>query len=421
MLPRLAMRVLRSTDPKALWKFSWLFGFKGMLSVQRFKQRAKQGVYFPPFLYLSILNSCNLRCQGCWVDVKSPRESIELERLHRLINEAKSHGNSFFGLLGGEPFMHPQLLDLVEQQSDAYFQIFTNGQLITDKAAERLRRAGNATPLISIEGREVVSDQRRGKKDVFARTLRGLDTAIRHRLLTGVATSVCQSNIRDLLNESWIEELIGRGVHYVWFHSYRPVGPIMHEDLGLSRGQLVETRQFITEMRAKKPIGIVDAYYDHDGQALCPMATGISHHVNPKGGVEPCPIIQFANESIDDDRGIYRTLTESSFLKDFRETTARKTRGCVMLERPDLVEDLVKKHAAADGTIRQTAMKELQAMKPRHSQWLPGDEIPEKHWMYRWAKRFFYTDFGAYNRLETVKPLSDSVGQDEKQLSTLHS
>ena len=415
------MRVLRSTDPKALWKFSWLFGFKGMLSVQRFKRRAKQGVYFPPFLYLSILNSCNLRCQGCWVDVKSPRESIELERLHRLINEAKSHGNSFFGLLGGEPFMHPQLLDLVEQQSDAYFQIFTNGQLITDKAAERLRRAGNATPLISIEGREVVSDQRRGKKDVFARTLRGLDTAIRHRLLTGVATSVCQSNIRDLLNESWIDELIGRGVHYVWFHSYRPVGPIMHEDLGLSRGQLVETRQFITEMRAKKPIGIVDAYYDHDGQALCPMATGISHHVNPKGGVEPCPIIQFANESIDDDRGIYRTLTESSFLKDFRETTASETRGCVMLERPDLVEDLVKKHAAADGTIRQTAMKELQAMKPRHSQWLPGDEIPEKHWMYRWAKRFFYTDFGAYNRLETVKPLSDSVGQDEKQLSTLHS
>lgn len=415
------MRVLRSTDPKALWKFSWLFGFKGMLSVQRFKRRAQQGVYFPPFLYLSILNSCNLRCQGCWVDVESPRESIELERLHRLINEAKSHGNSFFGLLGGEPFMHPQLLDLVEQQSDAYFQIFTNGQLITDKVADRLRRAGNATPLISIEGREVVSDQRRGKKDVFARTLRGLDTAIRHRLLTGVATSVCQSNIRDLLNESWIDELIDRGVHYVWFHSYRPVGPMMNEDLGLSREQLVETRQFITEMRAKKPIGIVDAYYDHDGQALCPMATGISHHVNPKGGVEPCPIIQFANESIDDDRGIYRTLTESSFLKDFRETTARETRGCVMLERPDLVEDLVKKHAAGDGTIRQTAMQELQAMKPRHSQWLPGDEIPEKHWMYRWAKRFFYTDFGAYDRLEKVKPLSDTVGQDEKPLSTLHS
>ena len=119
----------------------------------------------------------------------------------------------------------------------------------------------------------------------------------------------------------------------------------------------------ITEMRAKKPIAIVDAYYDHEGNALCPMATGISHHVNPKGGIEPCPIIQFANESIDDERGIYRTLTESKFLKDFREATANETRGCIMLERPDLVENLIERNGAKDVTIRQTALQELQSMK----------------------------------------------------------
>ncbi|MDA0749948.1 MAG: radical SAM protein [Verrucomicrobia bacterium] len=408
------MRVVRTTDPKALMKFAWLFGIKGMLSVERFKRRAKKGIYFPPFLYLSIINSCNLRCQGCWVDVESPRESIDIKRLNRLINDAKTHGNSFFGLLGGEPFMHPQLLDVLAHQQDAYFQIFTNGQLITDKVAARLRELGNATPLISIEGREVVSDQRRGKKDVFNRTLKGLDTAIRHKLLTGVATSVCKSNIRDLLTESWLDELIDRGVHYVWFHSYRPVGPMMHEDLGLTREELVETRQFITEMRTKKPIAIVDAYYDHNGNALCPMATGISHHVNPKGGIEPCPIIQFASESIDDERGIYNTLTQSKFLKDFREATARETRGCVMLERPDLVEELIERHDAKDVTIRQTALKELQAMKPRHSQWLPGDEIPEKHWMYRWAKRFFYTDFGVYQNIRNMKPLHEQNGHSNE-------
>lgn len=414
MLPELTMRVVRTTDPKALMKFAWLFGIKGMLSVERFKRRAKKGIYFPPFLYLSIINSCNLRCQGCWVDVESPRESIDIKRLNRLINDAKTHGNSFFGLLGGEPFMHPQLLDVLAHQQDAYFQIFTNGQLITDKVAARLRELGNATPLISIEGREVVSDQRRGKKDVFNRTLKGLDTAIRHKLLTGVATSVCKSNIRDLLTESWLDELIDRGVHYVWFHSYRPVGPMMHEDLGLTREELVETRQFITEMRTKKPIAIVDAYYDHNGNALCPMATGISHHVNPKGGIEPCPIIQFASESIDDERGIYNTLTQSKFLKDFREATARETRGCVMLERPDLVEELIERHDAKDVTIRQTALKELQAMKPRHSQWLPGDEIPEKHWMYRWAKRFFYTDFGVYQNIRNMKPLHEQNGHSNE-------
>ena len=46
----LVNRVWRSTDKRLLWKFAWNFGFKGMLSVQRFKRRLKKGQVFPPFL-----------------------------------------------------------------------------------------------------------------------------------------------------------------------------------------------------------------------------------------------------------------------------------------------------------------------------------------------------------------------------------
>src|SRR5438876_3706830 len=193
MLFNLTTRILRTTDPRLLWKFAWNFGVKGILSVEKFKRRIKRGDYFPPFLYLSIINSCNLRCQGCWVDVEE-KDAIDLEALNRTITEAKRHGNAFFGILGGEPFMHPQLLELLAAHPDCYFQIFTNGQLITEKVARRLREIGNSTPLISIEGREIVSDERRGKKDVFARTLRGLENSINAGLLTGVATSVCRTN-----------------------------------------------------------------------------------------------------------------------------------------------------------------------------------------------------------------------------------
>ena len=34
------------------------------------------GEYFPPFLYISIINSCNLRCQGCWVDVDGAAQKM---------------------------------------------------------------------------------------------------------------------------------------------------------------------------------------------------------------------------------------------------------------------------------------------------------------------------------------------------------
>jgi MoaA/NifB/PqqE/SkfB family radical SAM enzyme len=396
MLPRLATRIVRTVNTRCLWKAAWNFGVKGMLSVERFKRRIKRGEYFPPFLYLSIINSCNLRCQGCWVDVEAERNTIDLETLHRTISDAKEHGNSFFGLLGGEPFMHPQLLDLLAAHPDCYFQVFTNGQFITEKVAARLRELGNATPLVSIEGREITSDVRRGNKDVFNRTLRGLDHCLKAGLLTGVATSVCQSNIEELLTESWLDELIDRGVHYVWFHTYRPVGPKPNFDLALRPEQLVRVRRFIVEVRAKSPIAIVDAYYGHDGKALCPMSTGVSHHVSPKGDIEPCPIIQFAMENIRDSRGVFETMRSSPFLKDFRELSAQATRGCVVLERPDLVKELVVKHGARDTTMRGTAMAELEAMTPRFSQWLPGEEIPEKHWMYRLAKKHWFGDFGAY-------------------------
>ncbi|MBI5692902.1 MAG: radical SAM protein [Verrucomicrobia bacterium] len=398
MLPTLVYRSIRGADPKCLWKFAWNFGFKGMLSVEKFKRRLKRGEYFPPFLHLSIINTCNLRCQGCWVDVEA-KDAVDLSALNRLVADAKRHGNVFFGILGGEPFLHPQLFDLLEAHPDCYFQIFTNGQPITEKIAERLRRLGNATPLISIEGREITSDQRRGNKDVYARTLRGLDNCVRAGLLTGVATSLCRTNIDELLTEEWLRELIRRGVHYAWYHGYRTVGPKPNFDLARTPEQLVRIRRFVTEARARLPIAIVDAYYDHQGQALCPMATGVSHHISPRGDIEPCPILQFAVEDIHDPRGIYETMRQSAFLKDFREITARHTRGCVVLERPDLVKEIVRKHGARDTTVRGTAMAELDAITPRFSQWLPGEEVPEKHWMYRIAKKYWFHDFGAYRNV----------------------
>src|SRR5688572_20749432 len=171
MLLRMAKRLLFETDKRLLWKLFWNMGLKGFLSVQRHKSRLKRGEYFPPFLYVSIINSCNLRCQGCWVDVASKQEIIQPEAFHKLVREARQMGNVFFGVVGGEPFMHPKLFELLEPHRDSYFQIFTNGHFITDEKAKRLRALGNVTPLISVEGSEIISDVRRGRGDVLSRTM----------------------------------------------------------------------------------------------------------------------------------------------------------------------------------------------------------------------------------------------------------
>ena len=395
----LLKRMLLETDKRLLWKLAWNMGFKGLLSVQKHKRRLRQGKFFPPYLYISIINSCNLRCQGCWVDVAHKQHKIEVDALNRMINCAKKQGNVFFGLLGGEPFMHKELFEVLEAHPDAYFQVFTNGHFITDEVAKRLRRCGNVTPLISVEGSEIISDQRRGKEGVYSATMQGLENCLANKVMTGVCTSLCQSNYEDLLTEKWVDRLIDMGVLYTWFHIYRPVGPESTVDLALTTQQQRQARQFVVDMRCEKPIIFIDAYYDADGQALCPAATGFTHHISPWGDIEPCPIIQFAKESIHDERPLDEVFNESTFLKDFRQTAATNTRGCIALERPDLIEKLVDRHGAEDSTARKTALAELQAAGRYPSQYSPDETpIPEKSWAYRLAKKIAFHEYGVYSK-----------------------
>lgn len=400
MYLRMAKRLLLETDKRLLWKLAWTMGVKGTLSVEKHKRRLKRGQVFPPFLYVSIINSCNLRCQGCWVDVAAKQEIIQPDAFHKLVREARAMGNVFFGIVGGEPFMHPHLLDMLAEHPDCYFQIFTNGQFITAERAKRMRRLGNITPLISVEGNEIVSDQRRGRADVYSKTMQGLHHCLENKVMTGVCTSLCQTNIDDLLTDTWVDRLIEMGVLYTWFHIYRPMGPDANPQLCLSPEQQLRARKFVVETRARKPIVIIDAYYDGEGQALCPAATGISHHINPWGDIEPCPIVQFTRESIHateaDQRSLREKFIDSEFLQDFRTLAQSSTRGCIVLERPDLLKKLVEKHGARDSTARGTALAELESMQVRTSQYNPGHEVPEKNWLYRLAKRFWFNDFGVY-------------------------
>ena len=398
MYLRMAKRMLLETDKRLLWKLCWNMGVKGLRSVQKHKARLKRGEFFPPYLYISIINSCNLRCQGCWVDVAHKQQKIDVPAMNRMINEAKAMGNSFFGLLGGEPFMHGELFEILEAHPDVYFQVFTNGHFITDEVAKRLRKCGNVTVLVSIEGSEVISDERRGKAGVYSKSMEGIQNCLDNKVMTGVCTSLCQSNYEDLLQEEWLDRLIEMGVLYTWFHIYRPVGPDPSEALSLTQDQQKAARQFVVDMRVKKPIIFIDAYYDADGEALCPMATGFTHHISPWGDIEPCPIIQFSKDSIHDERPLREVFNDSEFLRDFRTAAATHTRGCIALERPDVMKELVEKHSAKDSTARGTAVVELDAMTTRPSQYNPGSEIPEKSWAYRIAKRIAFHEYGVYSK-----------------------
>ena len=396
MIERIAYRLLKETSPKILWKFAWNFGWKSMRSVNAFKRRLKHGDFFPAFMVISLTNRCNLSCQGCWVSPTDPPRELSQEQVNNVINCCKAKGSYFFGLLGGEPLLYKGLLDIIAAHPDCYFQVFTNGLLLTEEIAQAMRRLGNVTPLISVEGLEQVSDIRRGGRDVYKRAVNGVAACAKAGLATGVAASICKSNFKELVNRAFAEDLIRRGVHYLWYYIYRPVGPRPTPELALDKEQIIELRKFIVNLRCEVPLIIVDAYWDKDGKALCPGAVGLSHHINSAGDIEFCPPLQFSKDNIGTGADLSAIIAKSDFLASFRKMAADATRGCIIMEKPELMKRFLEQQQADDSSGRGSGYEELAAMQPTPCHHLPGCEIPEKHWAYRFAKKYWFFGFGAY-------------------------
>ncbi|MFW5822391.1 MAG: radical SAM/SPASM domain-containing protein [Tangfeifania sp.] len=387
-------RILLNTDRKCLYKFVYNMGLKGIRSINRYKKRLKNGEFFPAFHFISVTDDCNLNCQGCWVTGKKKNARMSPEMLNQIITETKAQGSYFFGILGGEPLMYKPLFEVFKKHPDCYFQLFTNGTLLTPEVAEELRKLANVTPLISFEGDEEVADIRRRGKDVYRRTTEAVENATGAGLITGVAMSVCKSNLDLAMSPGFINSLIDKGVAYLWYYIYRPAGGDPSVELALNKEEIQTLRQFMVDARSEYNIAIIDAYWDEDGNGLCPAATGLSHHINAAGYIEPCPVIQFAADKVNG-KSLAETYRNSEFLDALKKEIPEKTSGCILMEDPQWLVEFTERFNAEDTSGRGNEAERLRAMPnvPSHGS---GTPVPEKGWVYRFAKKHAFFGLGAY-------------------------
>lgn len=293
--------------------------------------------------------------------------------------------------------MYKGLLGIFRRHHDCYFQLFTNGTLLTDEVAMELRKAGNVTPLISIEGLEEESDRRRQANDVYQRTLRGVRACRKAGLIFGVAASICRHNYDELVSRQHIERVAREGAAYLWYYIYRPVGADARPEQALSQEQIRGLRQFLVSERMNAPLVLIDVYWDEKGRAMCPGATGMSHHISPSGALEFCPVIQLATDFLNEDASNMTELyAHSRFLADMRRQVARTTRGCIVMDNPERMVQLLQEYPLQETTSRGTAMKEYLNMSNIPSHDMEPDLIPEQSRPYRWLKRNYFFGFGAY-------------------------
>jgi MoaA/NifB/PqqE/SkfB family radical SAM enzyme len=382
------------TDRRCRNKFISNMVWKGFLGFRKFKQRKMRGELFPAFQFISVTNDCNLKCQGCWVSTNGKKEYLDIEKIHAVIEESKKQGSYFFGILGGEPLIYKQLFDIFEKHPDCYFQLFTNGTLFNQKVALRLRKLANVSPLFSFEGDEQIADIRRGGHNIYNQTIDAINTSVGNKLITGVAISVCKSNIEMALSDKFIQMLHNLGVIYIWYYIYRPAGESPNYELSLSGDEILRLRRFLVEGRSKYPVVLIDSYWRADGEPFCPAAEGLSHHINASGNIEPCPVIQLACDNITDGH-LKQVYEDSQFLSDFRKSILQKTKGCVLMEDPLWLKEFSEKHQALNTSNRLNMLQEFEAAPSVFSHGsVPS--IPEKNLIYRLAKKTAFFGMGAY-------------------------
>lgn len=309
------------------------------------KLRAKneaEGITVPPYMIISVTDSCNLRCKGCYARAQHRHAKIELstDRLRSLITEARELGVSFVFLAGGEPLLRPEILDMAGEFPEVIFPLFTNGLLITDEITEKLRKLKNVVPVISIEGEKQETDGRRGE-GVHERISAIMKKLYDRGVFYGLSFTVTSENFTTLTNDSFIENLTQSGCRLFFFVEYVPIRENT-ESLVITDEQRKELASIIESFKKRFSGLFVSFPGDEEKFGGCLSSGRGFIHISAAGDLEPCPFAPYSDANV-------RNMPLSEALKSKLLGTIRENShelkethgGCALWEKRDWVKTLI--------------------------------------------------------------------------------
>ena len=343
-------------------------GYRGFRIAQDMKK--KHDINIPWIILVDPTSACNLKCTGCWSAEYGHLIQLSYEELDRIITEGEELGIYAWLMTGGEPLIRKaDILKLAEAHPYSSFHIFTNGTLIDDAFCEEVVRLGNIAPSISLEGFEEVNDLRRGK-GVFQKVMHAMDTMKKHKLLFGTSICYTSSNYKTVTSDEFLDMIISKGVKYIWYFHYMPVGNDASTDLLLTPEQREYMYHRVREIRAGeggKPIIAVD--FQNDGEYVSGCVAGGKYycHINPNGDVEPCVFIHYSSANIHD-MSLLDCLKQPLFkaYKANQPFNPNHLKPCPMLENPEKLIQMVHETGAKSTDLQSPETVENLCGKCEH-------------------------------------------------------
>ena len=94
----------------------------------------------PLKVHISILNYCNLNCEKCYYKNENKNKLLSLTQIEHLFKEWKKKGIKSIAIGGGEPLLHPDIIEItrISKRFGFFTAVTTNGTILKRIFADRI-------------------------------------------------------------------------------------------------------------------------------------------------------------------------------------------------------------------------------------------------------------------------------------------
>ena len=333
-------------------------GYYGTKTVRA--NREKYNCNIPFTILFDPTSACNLKCKGCWAAEYGHQLQLSLDEMRSIVRQGREIGTHFYMLTGGEPLIRKaDIITLAEENPECTFLIYTNATLVDKKLCDDIKRCGNITLALSIEGDECSNDERRGE-GAYQTTIDAMKLLKRERILFGISICYTRNNINQVTSDEFLDKMVEHGVKYAFYFNFMPVGKNADKNLIPTPSQRKYMYFFMKKLRNSKtgkPLFVMDFQDDGEYVGGC-IAGGRNYfHINSNGDIEPCVFIHYSDSNI-------RTHTLLEALKNPLFSAYRRGQPfndnhlmpCPMLENPHILRQIINETGAksTDLTSQET-------------------------------------------------------------------
>jgi len=179
-----------------------------------------------PIVVWNITRACNLKCVHCYNDSGADKANDELstKEAKAVLDDLSQFGVPSVLFSGGEPLMRDDLFELIAYAVEKGLRavISTNGTLITEDAAKKIKQHKVSYVGISLDGIGKVNDDFRGVAGAFERAVRGIKNCQVAGVRIGLRLTLTKRNIEDLQN--WFDFFESQNIERACFYHFVPSG-----------------------------------------------------------------------------------------------------------------------------------------------------------------------------------------------------